>query len=223
MTLEEYAAQQAQNTQQPQEPQQAEGNPLDVFAAQRDAERLSLLLAETREIIDENSTPAAMLTRIAAALFGEKSAEAEAVAAAIEKDKAPGGHELALAEIRQRRSMIKQQIKQLDELQRDLAGQLEQLNTAEREQTNQQAAAATLDRALADTMTFCKQLRPQENMLHDARELYNKHRGSPAAMGLLYGSLAELTRNEYTAGHYDLIQQQDFFELKAAILSAANG
>lgn len=221
MTLEEYAAQQAQDAQQTQEP--AEGNPLDIFAAQQDAEKLSLLLAETREIIDTTGSPAAMLTRIAAALFGERSAEAEAVAAAIEKDKAPGGHELALAEIRQRRKLIKQQAKQLDEMQKELAGQLEKLNDEEREQTNQQAAAAALDRALADTLTFCKQLRPQESMLQEARELYNRHKGSPAAMGLLYGTLAELTRNEYTAGHYDLIQQQDFTELKAAILAAANG
>lgn len=223
MTLEEYAAQQAQNAPQTQETQQAEGNPLDVFAAQQDAEKLSFLLAESRAAIDESRSPAAMLTRIAAALFGERSAEAEAVAAAIENDKAPGGHELALAEIRQRRKLIKQQAKQLDEMQKELAGQLEKLNDAEREQTNQQAAAATLDRALADTMTFCKQLRPQETMLQEARELYNRHKGSPAAMGLLYGSLAELTRSEYAAGHYDLIQQQDFTELKAAILAAANG
>lgn len=213
MKLEEYAAQQAQ---QAHEAPQAAANQLDAIRAQLDAEKLSLLLAEAQQIIDESGTAAAMLTRIVAAMFGDDSAEAQQVAAAIEKENAPGGHELAIAEIRNRRKLIKQQAKQLEEHQKALAAELEQLNTAEREQLNQRAEAGELNGALIDTLTFC--MNPQANQL---RELYNRHHDCPAAMGLLYGSITDMA--QYTGGKLDLVQLQEFADMKAQILEAANG
>lgn len=211
MTLEEYAAQQAQGVQQPQDA--AEGNPLDLFAAQQATERLSFLLAEVRGIIEESGSPADMLTRITSALFGERSAEADAVAAAIEKDNS-GVHELVLAEIRQRRKTLKQQAKQLNEMQKDLSRQLDQLNAAEREHVKRHS----VDLALADTMTFCKSL--NECTLREARELYARHKDKPAAMGLLYGSLVDLARSDYAAGNY--VRRLDYLDLMAEILAAIN-
>lgn len=216
MTLEEYAAQQAQ---QAQEPQQA--NQLDAVAARIDAEKLSLLMADARQIIDEYRSPATLLTLITGAMFGDGSAEAAAVAAAIDADRNPGGHEMAIAELRQRRKMLNQQAKQLTEQQKAITAELEKLNEAERELMNQQTQAATLDSALTAVLTFCKGIDERETLLKEAAELYQKHRSTPAAMGLLYGSLSELTRQQYT--RFDLVQQQELQQLKEQVLAAAAG
>ena len=212
MTLEEYAAQQVP---QAQEPQQA--NQLDAVAARIDAERLSLLMADARQAIDEYRSPATLLTVITGAIFGKDSAEAAAVAKAIAQDRAPGGSELAIAALREQRRQLNQQAKKLTEQQKAIAEALEKVNAAERELMQAPAADGTL----IDVMTFCSNTEPRETLLTEAAALYQQHRRNQAAMGLLYGSLSR--QAGYTAGRYDLMQQQELAELKARILEAANG
>ena len=213
MTLEEYAARQAQ---QPQEAQQAEGNQLDAVAARIDAERLSSLVVDARAAIDEYRSPATLLTVITGAIFGENSAEAAAVAETIKQDRTPGGYELTIAGLRETRRLLKQQSKKLGEQQQEIAAAIEKTIEAEREIMAAQAEAGAVDGALIEIMTFCNS-ETRENLLQGLADLYEKHHSKPAAMGLLYGSIGALTRQS----SLDLLQQQELAELKARILEAA--
>ena len=222
MNLGQYAAQHAQEPQQAQQAQEA----LTVaqVAAKLDAEKLSSLMAQMQEAIEEKTAPAAMLEAITGALFGTSSPQAAAVAAIIDADRHPGGHELAIADIRQRRSLLKKQQKQLEEQQRAIADELARLDESERALTREKAEAAALDTALIETLTFCKSLDPQQpDLLQQLETLYNRHHGNPAAMGLLCGCITDLTRQQYSAGRLDLVQQQDFTRLKEHIAAAVNG
>ena len=218
MNLEQYAAQQAQEPQQA--PQEQEALTVEQVAAKLDAERLSSLMAQMQEAIEEKTAPAAMLEAITGALFGTSSPQAAEVAAIIDADRHPGGHEMAIACIRQRRKMLKQQQKQLEEQAKAISDELEKLDEAERALTFEKADAAALDTALIETLTFCKTLDPQRDMLKEIETLYTRYHGNPAAMGLLYGSLDELTRRQYSAGRLDLVQQQEFTNLKKRIAAA---
>ena len=218
VNLEQYAAQHAQEPQQAQQAQEA----LTVaqVAAKLDAEKLSSLMAQMQEAIEEKTAPAAMLEAITGALFGTSSPQAAAVAAIIDADRHPGGHELAIADIRQRRSLLKKQQKQLEEQANTVADELAKLDEAERALTREKVEAAALDTALIETLTFCKGLDPQRDMLTEIAALYDRHHGNPAAMGLLYGSIEELTRQQYSAGRLDLVQQQEFTRMKERIAAA---
>ena len=218
MNLEQYAAQQAQAPQGAQSAPQAQ-EPLDVLAARLDAERLYSLMAEAQEAIDGETSPAAMLERITGALFGADSPQAAAVAQAIDADRHPGGHELSIADLRQQRALLRQQHKQLEAQAQAITGELEKLDAAERALTGDKAKAAALDRALLDVLTFTKA--PQGDLLQQMAALYDRHHGSPAAMGLLYGVMCDLTR--YSAGAFDLLQQQTFKELKDRVARAISG
>ena len=219
MNLEQYAAQQAQNPQQTQETRN-----VSEVAAMLEAEKLSSLMAQVQEAIEEKAAPAAMLEAITGALFGERSQQAAAVAAIIEADQQPGGHELAIADIRQRRKLLQKQAKQLEEQARGIAEEIAKLDEAERELTRARSEAAALDTALIDTLTFCKTIDPQQpDLLTQIEAMYNRHHGNPAAMGLLYGCLTELTRRQYSAGKLDLVQQRAFSDMKERIAEAAKG
>ena len=178
-------------------------------------------MAEAQEAIDGGAKPAAMLELITGALFGEDSKQAAAVAEAIDADRHPGGHEMALATIRAQRKLLRQQLKQLEAQAKAITGELEKLDADERALTGSKAEAAALDRALLDVLTFRKQLdSPQADLLQQMTELYNQHHGNPAAMGLLYGAITDLTRKQYSETTLDLIQQQAFRELKDRIAAA---
>lgn len=218
MNLEQYAAQQAQAPQGAQSAPQTQ-EPLDVLAAKLDAEKLYSLMAEAQAAIDDGMAPAAMLERMTGALFGADSPQAAAVAQAIDADRHPGGHELAIADLRQQRHLLRQQAKQLEAQAKAITGELEKLDAAERELTQDKAKAAALDRALLDVLTFTKA--PQGDLLQQMAALYDRHHGNPAAMGLLYGVMCDLTR--YSAGAFDLIQQQTFKELKDRVARAISG
>lgn len=218
MNLEQYAAQHAQEPQQEVQTQE----PLTVaqVAAKLDAEKLSSLMAQMQEAIEEKTAPAAMLEAITGAMFGTSSPQAAAVAGIIDADRHPGGHEMAIAGIRQRRKLLRQQAKQLEEQAKAIADELAKLDESERALTRDKVEAAALDTALIETLTFCKGLDPQRDMLKEIETIYNRHHGNPAAMGLLYGSIEELTRQQYSAGRHDLIQQQEFISLKERIAAA---
>lgn len=218
MNFEQYAAQQAQEPQQVQQTQEV--LTAEQIAAKLDAERLSSLMVQMQEAIEEKTAPAAMLETITGALFGTSSPQAAAVAAIIDADKHPGGHELAIADIRQRRKMLKQQAKQLEEQAKAIADELAKLDESERALMREKAKAAALDNALIETLTFCKGLDPQQDMLKEIEKLYNRHHGNPVAMGLLYGSIEKLTRQQFSTGKLDLIQQQEFVSLKERIAAA---
>ena len=215
MNLEQYAAQHAQEA--PQAQQAQEPQPVAQVAATLDAEKLSFLMAQLQEAIEEKETPAAILQAITGAMFGPGSRQAADVAAIIDADRHPGGHEMAVADIRQRRKLLKQQAKQLEAQTQAITDELEKLDEAERALTRARSDAAQLDTALIETLTFCKTLDAEPETLRQLETLYTRHKGNPAAMGLLYGCIAELTRKQYSAGRLDLVQQREFIELKERI------
>ena len=214
MNLEQYAAQQAQAPQGAQNAPQTQ-EPLDVLAAKLDAERLYSLMAEAQAAIDDGMAPAAMLERITGALFGADSPQAAAVAEAIDADRHPGGHEMALATISAQRKLLRQLLKQLEAQTKAITGELEKLDAAERELMADKGQAAALDRAMLDVLTFTKA--PQGDLLQQMAALYDRHHGNPAAMGLLYGVITDLARRQYSETTLDLMQQQTFKELKDRI------
>lgn len=218
MNLEQYAAQQTQAVQEPQSAPQAQ-EPLDVLAAKLDADRLYSLLAEAQAVIDGGGKPAAMLEQMTGAVFGTDSPQAAAVAEAIEADQHPGGHELAIAAIRAQKQLLRAQLKQLEGQARAITGELETLDTMERDMIRKGTEAAALDRGLIEVMAFAKD-GPRADMLAQMAALYDHHHGNPAAMGLLYGTIADLTRKQYDAAVFDLVQQQAFKDLSAKIRAA---
>ena len=219
MNFQEYAAQQTQEA--PQTPQTQEPLTVEQLAAKLDADKLFSLMAQMQDAIDAQTAPAAMLEQITGAVFGTDSPQAAAVAGIIDADRHPGGHEMAIAEIRHRRKMLKQQARQLEEQAQAITAELAKLDAAERDLNRRFAEAAALDNALIDVLTFCKSIDPQQPDLIDQLEgLYNRHHGNPAAMGLLYGCMADLTRQQYSAGRLDLVQQQNFTLLKDRIAAA---
>lgn len=223
--LEDFVKQQAQAPQEAQAAPQAPES-LDVLAARLDADRLNTLLEQAQEAIATEPTPAAMLERITGALFGPDSAQAAAVAQAIEQDKSPAGREMAIATIRQQRQALRRQAKQLEARAKEITGELEKLDAAERDVMRADGQAAALDRALLDVLTFRKQLdpdNPPDDLLPKLTAIYDKHNGNPAAMGLLYGTLADLTRRQYSAKVFDLVQQQAFRELARRIAETISG
>lgn len=217
MNLEQYAAQHAQAPQGAQNAPQTQ-EPLDVLAARLDADRLYSLQATAQAAIDDGMEPAAMLELITGGLFGTDSPQAAAVAQAIDADRHPGGHEMAIAAIRTQKKLLRAQLKQLEAQAKDLTGELEKLDAEERRITGEKAQAAALDRALIDVLAFAKS--PQGDLLAQMTELYNRHHGNPAAMGLLYGVINDLARKQYSETALDLIQQREFIELKDHIAAA---
>lgn len=220
MNLEEYAARHAQAPQWAQNAPQTQ-EPLDVLAARLDADRLYSLQATAQAAIDDGMEPAAMLELITGAIFGTNSPQAAAVGQAIDADRHPGGHEMALATIKQQQHLLRQQAKQLEAQAQAITGELAKLDAAEREITGEKSKAAALDRAMLDVLTFRKQLdNPQGDLLADMGELYTRHHGNPAAMGLLYGCIVELHRRQHDARAFDLVQQQEFSDLAKQIAQA---
>lgn len=224
MNFAQFLQQDAQQEQTPQEAQQAqEALPVDLIAAKMDADRLLSLKAQAEAAINTGATPAQLLVLIIGALFGESSPQAAAVAGMIEAEKHPGGQEMAIAGLRQRKRLLKQQQKQQEEQLKAIGAEIEATNRAERELFAAQAAEAELDRGLIETAAFCKALpgtEPAPEMIAAAGELFTRHKGNPAAMGLLYGSLAEIARRTYAAGGFDLVQLQQLADLRAQILAA---
>ena len=111
MNIKEYAAQQAPQAQEPQQAQEA----LTVaqLADRMQAEKLSSLMDSTTAAIEVETPPADLLRIITAALYGASSTQAAAVAQLIEQDKRPGGYEHQLAGMRERKRLLKKQLKQL--------------------------------------------------------------------------------------------------------------
>ena len=216
MKLEQYAAQHAQV--KPQEQQTQEVLTVEQIAAKLDAERLSSLLEQAQDIIDANTDPADMLLGIVGAIFGSESKQAAAAAATIAKDQRPGGPEIAIAAIRQRRKMLNQQRRQIEAQLKAISEEHERLDAEERALISEETDAAAMDSALIDVLTFCKSLdQKAPDLLQQIEKLYNQHHGNLAAMGLLRGCMAELARRQYSAGRLDLIQQQAFQNLQKRV------
>ena len=143
MNFAQFLQQDAQQEQTPQEAQQAqEALPVDLIAAKMDAERLLSLKAQAEAAINTGATPAQLLVLIIGALFGESSPQAAAVAGRIEAEKHPGGQEMAIAGLRQRKRLLKQQQKQQEEQLKAIGAEIEAMNRAERELFAAQAAEA---------------------------------------------------------------------------------
>ena len=222
MKLEEYAALNMQGTQE--EPEEQEVLTVEQVAAKLDAEKYYSLMAQLQEAIEEEAAPAEILQELTGAVFGTSSPQAAAVARIIDTDKHPGGHEMAIAVIRQRKRLLNQQARQLEAQATAIAEEIAALEAHERELSSEKADAAALDTAIIDTLTACKCLDLAEpGTLQQLQTLYNRHKARPAAMGLLYGTITELTRKGYSTGNFDLIQQREFIELRERIAAAAKG
>ena len=225
MKYTDYLAQQAQEPQETQETQeepQAQANQLDAIRAQLDAGKYYSLLAEARAAIEAEAEPSALAARLTAAIFGTDSPEAGTVTEAIEKARRPGGYDYAIAMAAQRKGLYKKQLKQLAELQKELAEQAQQ---ADAEEWKLRAEASDTGRAnwdLLAVMDFSRQLDADPGaILSQARALYEKHNGNRPAMGLLYGIITEWQGRDLTGPGLDLVQQQEMQELKAKLAAAA--
>ena len=188
------------------------------------AERLISLQAQTEAAIYNGTEPEQLIAMMVGALFGQDSPQAAAAAELIDAAQHPGGHEMAIAGLRQRKRLLKQQQKQHEEQIKGLAAEIEAVNRAERELFAAQGEAETLNSGLIEVAAFCKALPgtdPAPEMITAAGELFARHSGNPAAMGLLYGTLSDLARKTYkTAGRFDLVQLQQLADLRAQILAA---
>lgn len=219
MNLREYAAR------QPQPPAEQPSHALEVqtpdqMAARLDAEKLARLKAALAEALEDGTPVAGMLADVVRDLYGADSPQAARLADIIEAERTPGGHEMALAHIRQRRSILRKQAKQLEALTATITAQLAQLDEDERAMRTDQREAATLDAALADVLTYTQTLDTTPDAMTGAERLYTQHMGNPAAMGLLYGALAGLARQQYADGALDLIQARRFDDLRRDIAAA---
>lgn len=218
----EPGQQEAQQTQQAQQAQEV--LPVEMIGMKADAESLISLKAQTEAAIYSGAEPEQLLILMVCALFGENSPQAAAAAELIDAAQHPGGHEMAIAELRQRRRLLKQQQKQHEEKIKGLAAEIEAANKAERELFAVQGQAETLNGGLIEVAAFCKALpgtAPEPEMITAAGDLFTRHKGNPAAMGLLYGTLSELARRTYTAENgLDLVQLQQLADLRAQILAA---
>ena len=228
MNLLQYIKQNAQQEpgqQEAQQTQQAqEVFPVEMIEMKADAESLISLKAQTEAAIYSGTDPEQILLLMIFALFGQDSPQAAAVAELIEEARHPGGREMTIAALRQRRRLLKQQQKQHEEQIKDLAAEVESINKAERELYAAQGEAETLNNGLIEVATFCKALpgtAPKPEMIAAAGDLYARHKNNPAAMGLLYGSLAQIARKTYAAaGGFDLVQLQRLADLREQVLRA---
>lgn len=230
MNFLQYVAQNAQQTQEPQQPQEAQQPQetqdvltVDALAAKIAAEEYLSLKAQAEAAINTGAEPAQLLSLIVCAMFGETSPQAAAVAEIIETEQHPGGYEMAIADLRQRRRLLKQQQKQHEEQIKELAAEIEAASKAERELFVAQGAAGSLDNGLIEVAAFCKALpgtAPKPEILEAAQALFTRHKGNPAAMGLLYGSISDFARSTSAAGGFDLVQLQQLADLRAQILAA---
>lgn len=219
MTLEEYAARQAQSQQEVQQTQE----PLTVeqVAAKLDAEKLHSLTAQLQEAIEGKEAPAAMLARITGVVFGTRSAEAAAVEKLTSADY--GGQEMLLSCIWTRRKLLKQQLRLLQAQEKTIADELETLEGQEQDLIDGKAYAAALDAALIETLTYSREINTEQpevlqaTMIQKLEYLYDRCKGKPAAMGLLYGCVAELVRRGYRAR---TDRQQAFDDIKERIAAA---
>lgn len=225
MNLLQFIAQNAQQEQEPQEAQQTqEVLPAAMVEMKADADGFISLKAQAEAAIYSGTDPEQILLLMICALFGQDSPQAAAVAELIEEARHPGGREMTIAALRQRRRLLKQQQKQHEEQIKDLAAEVESINKAERELFAAQGEAETLNNGLIEVATFCKALpgtAPKPEMITAAGELYARHKNNPVAMGLLYGSLAQIARKTYAAaGEFDLVQLQQLADLRAQVLGA---
>lgn len=225
MNLLQFIAQNAQQEQEPQEAQQTqEVLPAAMVEMKADADGFISLKAQAEAAIYSGTDPEQILLLMVCALFGQDSPQAAAVAELIEEARHPGGREMTIAALRQRRRFLKQQQKQHEEQIKNLAAEVESINKAERELFAAEGEAEALNNGLIEVATFCKALpgtAPKPEMITAAGELYARHKNNPAAMGLLYGSLAQIARKTYAAaGGFDLVQLQQLADLRAQVLGA---
>ena len=221
MKYADYLAQQPQEPQEePQAQQPAQAGPLDAIRAQLDADKYYSLLAAAREAIAAEAEPSALAARLTAAIFGPDSPEAGTVSAAIDQAKRPGGYDYAIAMAAQRKGLYKKQLKQLEELQKELAAQAQ---LADAEEWKLRAAASDAGQAnwaLLSVLQLAREAGPDAGaIILQAGRLYDQHKENRPAMGLLYGSITQW-QGQYGAG-LDLVQQQEMQELKGKIAAAA--
>lgn len=225
MNLLQYIAQNAQQEPEAQEAQQAqEVLPAAMAGIKADADRFISLKEQAEAAIYSETEPEKILILLVCSMFGNESPQAAAAEKLIDAAQHPGGHEIAIAALRQRKRLLKQQQRRYEEQIKDLSAEIEAANKAERELFAAQGEAETLNNGLIEVSTFCKALPgtdPAPEMITTAEKLFEKYKGNPAAVGLLYGSLADLARKTYTtAGRFDLVQLQQLADLRARILEA---
>lgn len=138
------------------------------------------------------------------------------------KEAAPGGYEIILADIRQRRRLLKRAARQIQEQSRKIDAAIQALDDEERALYQDRVAFGALDHALLDVLTMRKQLPfyEVEAAIKEIERLYGRYADNMAAMGLLYGCALDLTLKASREKQLDLVSQYDFAELKKKIGAA---
>ena len=124
-----------------------------------------------------------------------------------------------MADIRQRRKILKRTARQIQDQARQIDQALQLLDEEENAIYAEKVQAGALDHAVTDTLSIVKiiNLLPLEEAIKEIRGLYSRHSGSVAAMGLLYGGIVDLTFRAQREKQLDMLQQYDFIELKKKI------
>ena len=220
MNLEQYAAQQPQ----PQAAQ-AVGDPgrqLDDLTARMEAARLTQILALTRKGLENKANPSAILAQLAGPMFGPDSPEAKKIAEIVSADRLPGGLDMALAMVEQRRRLLKRQKKRLEDQLQDVNRWLGDLYLAESDLIGDYYQTADHNRDMREIMTFYLALDQTEGCsLEHLGGLLARYKRNPAAMGLLYGIIVDLIQKKFDT--LNLTQQQDLLTMKDRAMEAITG
>lgn len=234
MNLAQYLAQNEQKTQGTQEAQEAqektgaqETQPTaltaDMIAAKLAAEKYYSLQVQTEEAIANKEPPAEILLQMVSAIFGASSTQYLSVSENIDGRKHPGGREMAISSIRQRKRLLKQQQESLEARVRTIAREIQAATDEERAILNEKDNDNRLNEALTAVLEFCKATAgtdPQPEIVQSIQSLYARYHETPAAMGLLYGCISEFSANAYSSGKFNLIDLQGLSEIKEKILSS---
>ena len=210
MNLEQYAAQTAQDAQQqPETQEQQEPLTNDQLRAKLDADKLYSLMALAQEDIDSRVLPESILQDLVYAMFGESSPQAKDV------DALTGGYEMAISCLMQRRKLLKKQVEQLKDQLKSTDAEIQRIDQEIGRLKIQGTRAEELDEALIDVLAIYNSLdSPQVDLLTKIESLYSKYNWNRAAMGLLYGCLADARTKLYFSGALTLDQLAHVDELK---------
>lgn len=231
MNLAQYLSQNKQETQGAQEAQekpeaqtaQPAALSADMIAAKLAAEKFYSLQVQTEAAIANKEPPADILLQMVAAIFGVGSTQYLAVAENIDSQKHPGGREMAIASLRQKKRLLKQQKETLEARVRTIAREIEAATEAERDILDEKVNDSRLNEALTAVLDFCLATAAddlQPNIVQSIQALYTRYHETPAAMGLLYGCVSGLSSRAYSCGKFNLIDLQGLNEAKEKILSA---
>lgn len=191
---------------------------VNQIAEDKTAGRLSAIMWAAKNAIATESDVYSLAEELAASIFGFGSQQVAAVQTAIDNARRTPGHEVTLSRIQAYKRQLSRQQQKLSEELKETEAAIEDLKEIETELQ----AQPCVDHAILDILTLRQDL-DGVDVLERLKGLYTAYKTNRAAMGLLFGVVAELTAKEYSANRLDLIQQVDFQELRRQIMAAIEG